>query len=86
MDKTVGMIGLGIMGGAISRNLVERGWRVIGFDIDAAKRAELARAGVTIAGDIAQVATRTAKNFISTPFGPTALARKCGRPPTDHDS
>jgi putative dehydrogenase len=55
MDKTVGMIGLGIMGGAISRNLVERGWRVIGFDIDAAKCAELARAGVTIAGDIAQL-------------------------------
>jgi putative dehydrogenase len=56
MDKTVGMIGLGIMGGAISRNLVERGWRVIGFDIDAAKRAELARAGVTIVDDAVQVA------------------------------
>jgi L-threonate 2-dehydrogenase len=56
MDKTVGMIGLGIMGGAISRNLVERGWRVIGFDIDAAKRAELARAGITIAENAAQVA------------------------------
>src|ERR1700679_4151712 len=56
MDKTVGMIGLGIMGGAISRNLVERGWRVIGFDIDADKRAELARAGITIAENAAQVA------------------------------
>jgi putative dehydrogenase len=56
MDKTVGMIGLGIMGGAISRNLVERGWRVIGFDIDADKRAELARAGIVIAENAAQVA------------------------------
>jgi L-threonate 2-dehydrogenase len=56
MNKTVGMIGLGIMGGAISRNLVERGWRVIGFDTDAAKRDELARAGVTIADDAIQVA------------------------------
>ncbi|MGZ3290801.1 MAG: NAD(P)-binding domain-containing protein, partial [Xanthobacteraceae bacterium] len=37
MDKTVGIIGLGIMGGAIARNLVERGWRVIGFDTDAAR-------------------------------------------------
>jgi 3-hydroxyisobutyrate dehydrogenase/glyoxylate/succinic semialdehyde reductase len=55
MNKTVGMIGLGIMGGAISRNLVERGWKVIGHDIDAAKRAELAQAGVTIAADIAEV-------------------------------
>ena len=56
MDKTVGIVGLGIMGGAIARNLVDRGWRVIGFDIDAARRAELALANVTIAGDVAQVA------------------------------
>src|SRR6202790_4204057 len=56
MDRTVGIVGLGIMGGAIARNLVERGGRVIGFDIDAARRAELASAKVTIAGDIGQVA------------------------------
>jgi len=56
MDKTVGVIGLGIMGGAISRNLVERGWNVIGFDTDPAKRAELAQAGITIAEDVAQLA------------------------------
>jgi 3-hydroxyisobutyrate dehydrogenase/glyoxylate/succinic semialdehyde reductase len=55
MDKTVGMIGLGIMGSAIARNLVERGWRVIGYDIVAAKRAELARANVTIVADVAAV-------------------------------
>ena len=42
MDKTVGIVGLGIMGGAIAINLVERGWRVIGFDTDAGKRVELA--------------------------------------------
>ena len=56
MDKTVGIVGLGIMGGAIARNLVERGWHVIGFDTDAAKRAELAAAGVIIADSVAQVA------------------------------
>jgi L-threonate 2-dehydrogenase len=56
MSKTVGIIGLGIMGSAISRNLVERGWRVIGFDIDAARRAEAAAANVTIAADVGQVA------------------------------
>jgi len=55
MDKTVGIVGLGIMGGAIARNLVERGWRVIGFDIDPARRAELAQANVTIAEDVGQV-------------------------------
>jgi putative dehydrogenase len=56
MDRTVGIVGLGIMGGTIARNLVERGWRVIGFDIDAARQAELGSANVTIAGDIGQVA------------------------------
>ncbi|THD48861.1 MAG: NAD(P)-dependent oxidoreductase [Bradyrhizobium sp.] len=56
MDKTVGIIGLGIMGGAIAINLVDRGWRVIGFDTDAGKRAELAAAGVIIADSVEQVA------------------------------
>jgi 3-hydroxyisobutyrate dehydrogenase/glyoxylate/succinic semialdehyde reductase len=56
MDKMVGIIGLGIMGGAISRNLVDREWRVIGYDTDDARRAELAQAGVTIADDTGQVA------------------------------
>ncbi len=56
MDKTVGIIGLGIMGGAIARNLVERGWRVIGFDTDAARRADLELAKVAIAGNVAQIA------------------------------
>ena len=59
MDKTAGIIGLGIMGGAIARNLVERGWHVIGFDIDAARRSELAAANVEIAADVAQVASNS---------------------------
>jgi L-threonate 2-dehydrogenase len=56
MDKTVGIVGLGIMGGAIARNLIDREWRVIGFDIDAARRSELALANVTIASDVRQLA------------------------------
>jgi 3-hydroxyisobutyrate dehydrogenase-like beta-hydroxyacid dehydrogenase len=56
MDETVGIVGLGIMGGAIARNLVDRGWRVIGFDTDATRRAELAQANVTIVDNVGQVA------------------------------
>ncbi|MGO8912204.1 MAG: NAD(P)-dependent oxidoreductase [Bradyrhizobium sp.] len=56
MDKTVGIVGLGIMGGAIARNLVDRRWRVIGFDTDPAKRAELAAANVVIADSVEHVA------------------------------
>jgi len=56
MNKVVGIIGLGIMGSAIARNLVERGWKVIGHDLDAARRAEMALANVTIATDAMHVA------------------------------
>jgi len=56
MDKTVGIVGLGIMGGAIARNLIDREWRVIGFDTDAARRSELALANVKIANDVRELA------------------------------
>ena len=55
MDKTVGIVGLGIMGGAIARNLVARGWRVIGFDTDPSKCAELAEANIVIVESVAHV-------------------------------
>jgi 3-hydroxyisobutyrate dehydrogenase/glyoxylate/succinic semialdehyde reductase len=67
MDKTVGIVGLGIMGGAIARNLVERGWHVIGFDTDAARCTELAAANVTIADDVGQVARDTPVLMTSLP-------------------
>jgi putative dehydrogenase len=59
MSKVVGIVGLGIMGGAIARNLIERGWQVTGYDLDAARCAEMARANVTIATDAIQVARDT---------------------------
>jgi 3-hydroxyisobutyrate dehydrogenase/glyoxylate/succinic semialdehyde reductase len=67
MDKTVGIVGLGIMGGAIARNLVDRGWHVIGFDIDASRRDELAEASVKIAGNAVQVARDAAIVMTSLP-------------------
>jgi putative dehydrogenase len=77
VGKTVGIIGLGIMGSAIARNLVERGWTVIGFDIDAARRAELAQAKVTIAGDVAQVAreAEVIMTSLPSPAAADAVAR-----------
>ncbi|MBT3766481.1 MAG: NAD(P)-binding domain-containing protein, partial [Rhodospirillales bacterium] len=35
MTSTIGIIGLGNMGGAISTNLVKAGFAIAGFDIDA---------------------------------------------------
>ena len=53
---TVGIIGLGIMGGAFAKNLAAAGWRVIGYDLSAARRREAQRAGVEIARNAAEVA------------------------------
>jgi len=69
----VGVIGLGIMGGAFAQNLVAGGWRVIGYDIDPARRRVMARAGVEIAADAAAVA-REARDIITSLPKPAALA------------
>jgi 3-hydroxyisobutyrate dehydrogenase-like beta-hydroxyacid dehydrogenase len=55
-SKTVGVIGLGIMGGAFASNLAAAGWDVTGFDISAARRREAQKAGVKIAASAAEVA------------------------------
>jgi 3-hydroxyisobutyrate dehydrogenase-like beta-hydroxyacid dehydrogenase len=63
----VGIVGLGIMGGSIAKNLAAAGWQVIGFDIakdqcDAAKAA-----GVTIAASAAEVAATVGTILTSLP-------------------
>jgi 3-hydroxyisobutyrate dehydrogenase-like beta-hydroxyacid dehydrogenase len=69
----IGIIGLGIMGGAFAENLVAAGWRVIGYDIAPARRRALARLGVEIADDAADVARKAKTVIISLPK-PEALA------------
>ncbi len=48
-EKTIGLIGLGIMGGAIAANLLKGGFRVVGYDVDSERCAALSEAGVEIA-------------------------------------
>ncbi|HBK09453.1 MAG TPA: NAD(P)-dependent oxidoreductase [Acetobacteraceae bacterium] len=73
MAGTVGIIGLGIMGGAISKNLIERGWKVFGTDIDPAKQAALTEAGGTACADIAALCAAAPVILTSLP-SPYALA------------
>ncbi|MGH6672029.1 MAG: NAD(P)-dependent oxidoreductase [Xanthobacteraceae bacterium] len=68
----VGVIGLGIMGGAFAQNLVSGDWRVIGYDVDPARRRAMARAGVEVAADAASVA-REARDVITSLPNPAAL-------------
>jgi 3-hydroxyisobutyrate dehydrogenase-like beta-hydroxyacid dehydrogenase len=63
----VGIVGLGIMGGAIAKNLAAAGWQVVGFDIDKARCAEAKAAGVEIAGSAAAVAAKATSILTSLP-------------------
>ena len=69
----VGVIGLGIMGGAIAKNLAAAGWQVIGFDIAKDRCDEAKHAGVEIAHDAVAVAAKATNILVSLPK-PEALA------------
>jgi 3-hydroxyisobutyrate dehydrogenase-like beta-hydroxyacid dehydrogenase len=69
---TIGIIGLGIMGGAFAKNLRAAGWRVIGFDLSGARCREAKRNGAKIAGSAADVA-REARDVITSLPSPKAL-------------
>jgi putative dehydrogenase len=72
MAKKVGVVGLGIMGGAFAHNLVKAGWQVIGFDADRARCRAMTRAGVRIAPDAAHLAEEVPTIITSLP-SPAAL-------------
>lgn len=55
---TIGVIGLGIMGGAFAKNLAAGGWRVIGYDVSTATRRAAQRAGVELASSAIDVAEK----------------------------
>jgi len=45
MNTTIGFVGLGLMGSGMARNLIEAGFRVIGYDLDPQKVAAFTAAG-----------------------------------------
>ena len=57
-ETPVGMIGLGLMGSALSARLIDAGVGVIGFDVDAAKTDGLRASGAEFAAFAADVAAR----------------------------
>jgi L-threonate 2-dehydrogenase len=52
----VGVVGLGVMGSAMSTHLLAAGFDVLGFDLDEARRAEHAARGGTVCASAAEVA------------------------------
>jgi L-threonate 2-dehydrogenase len=72
MTGTIGIIGLGIMGGAFARNLAAGGWKVIGYDIDAGRNSAAKAAGAEIAHS-AQAVAETASDIITSLPTPRAV-------------
>jgi L-threonate 2-dehydrogenase len=56
MDKTVGIIGLGIMGSAMAGNLIKAGFDVVGYDIQREQRDALVAVGGRAVLSIGEVA------------------------------
>jgi 3-hydroxyisobutyrate dehydrogenase-like beta-hydroxyacid dehydrogenase len=77
MDETVGVIGLGIMGGAISANLLRAGFSVAGVDVDQTRVAALAALGGSAAVSPETLAHTASTIILSLPSS-AALAAVVG--------
>jgi len=67
MDKVVGVVGLGIMGGAMAKNLLAAGFRVVGFDVSEAAKAVFKERGGELAESPREVADKVDIVLLSLP-------------------
>jgi 3-hydroxyisobutyrate dehydrogenase len=65
--RTVGLIGLGNIGGGMCMRLLERGYQVIGFDVSAEAKQRAAAGGATIAESPQDVARKVSVILSSLP-------------------
>ena len=73
-SNTIGVVGLGHMGGAMAQNLVESGYETVGHDVDANALEAVVEDGVTPAESTAAVAARADILITSLPTPPIAEA------------
>jgi 3-hydroxyisobutyrate dehydrogenase-like beta-hydroxyacid dehydrogenase len=83
-ERTVGMIGLGIMGSAMAVNLMRAGYRVVGYDVLPLRRRDHRRAGGQVAPSCRAVGRRAGIVVCSLPSSEALLqtaAALAARPP-----
>jgi 3-hydroxyisobutyrate dehydrogenase-like beta-hydroxyacid dehydrogenase len=66
-DALVGLIGIGILGGAMAERLLGRGYRVLGFDLMPERRESLRRLGGKVAADSPEVIRSCDRVILSLP-------------------
>ena len=79
MSAPVGIVGLGIMGGAFARHLRAARFQVVGYDVAAAKRTALRKLGGTAAANAAEVAAKSRILITSLPSLPAFEAALFGK-------
>ena len=67
MTEPVGIVGLGVMGGAIIRNIAASQRKAIGFDIDAQRMREATTDGIDVEASVAALAERVPVLITSLP-------------------
>jgi 3-hydroxyisobutyrate dehydrogenase-like beta-hydroxyacid dehydrogenase len=70
--KRLGLIGLGLLGGAMAERLLGRGFRVLGMDVDLSRRAALRELGGEAAASAEEVARECDRILFSLPTGDVA--------------
>lgn len=65
--KTVGLIGLGLVGAAVARRWIAHGWTVVGYDVNDERRSEFHALGGESVGGPADVARRCRTVVLSLP-------------------
>lgn len=83
MSQTIGVVGLGNMGGAMAANLLAAGFAVVGCDPSPEASGIAARKGVEIADTPAEVAKRASAVILSLPSGAAldSVVREIGAAP-----
>ncbi len=71
--KTVGMIGLGIMGSAMSTNLIRAGFKVVGYDVLARRRQDHRKIGGSVVRSCREVGRNSAIIVTSLPSSEALL-------------
>ena len=74
MNHRVGLIGIGLVGTALTEKLLASGWQVVGYDIDPAKCRHLEQLGGTAASGAADVARQCRQVILS--LMTTAIVRE----------
>jgi 3-hydroxyisobutyrate dehydrogenase len=77
-QDSVGIVGIGIMGGAMMRNLLKDGFHVVGYDIAQAACARLAEAGGEPVASAREVAERASVVITSLPSAAALAATADG--------